>query len=139
MTAAPIPLHDWTRVSAGKWHHMHLLWTGALSAELNQGTLPDPFFALAEPVTGFRITAEGEDGPLLPEDWRREPDMLAAVGRSTAAEHAAGNGKAHFDRPSVGVAAAEVPSWFALFERITEANVRRRVTVRHSDRDRVVR
>ena len=133
-----VPLHDWTRVSAGKWHDMHLAWTGALRTELNEGALPDPFFALAEPVTGFRITSDGEEGPLLPEHWRREPDMLAAVGRSATADHAAGNGTAHFAKPSVGVAAAEAPSRFALFERITRANVRRRVTVRHPDGDRVV-
>ena len=117
---------------------MHLLWTGALSAELNGGELPDPFFALAEPVTGFQITSGGDGGPLIPEEWRREPDMLAAVGRSEAAERAAGNGTAHFARPAVGVAAAEAPSRFAVIERVTEETVRRRVTVRHPDGDRVV-
>ena len=52
MTAAPIPLRDWTRVSAGMWHDMHVGWTAELAGSLNRGLLPEPHFALAE-RTGF--------------------------------------------------------------------------------------
>ena len=134
-----VPLHDWTRVSAGKWHDMHLAWIGALRTELNEGVLPDPYFALAEPVTGFRITSDGDEGSTyLPEEWRREPDMLAAVGRSAAGDRAGGNGVLHLPRPVACLEAAEAPSRFALFEEVGPGTARRRVTVRHPDGDRVV-
>ena len=141
MGAPAVPLHDWTRVSAGKWHHMHLLWTGALAAEMNDGVLPEPFFALAEPATGFTIGPGGGDdggGGDEPETWRREPDVLAAVGRAALAGRAAGNGAAHFARPDVGVATAEARSRFGLVEHVDDRARRRRVTVRHPDGDRVV-
>ncbi len=116
---------------------MHLAWTGALRTELNEGTLPDPFFALAEPVTGVEITFPDDD-PSPPEDWRREPDMLAAVGREATATAAAGNGTAHFARPAAGVATEEAPHRFSRVEQAGPRPVRRRITVRHPVGDRVV-
>ena len=46
-----MPLHDWTRVDAGIFHHFHLLWIAELSRALNGGLLPDGFYALGEQVT----------------------------------------------------------------------------------------
>ena len=141
---APVPLHDWTRVSAGRWHDMHLAWTAALRTELNSGLLPDPFFALAEPATGFQIGGgDGDDidfGDDEPPFERREPDMLAAVGRETFAARAGSNGSAapHFDRPDRGVALAEAPALVRTVEELGPPGVRRRITVRHPDGDRVV-
>ena len=144
MSAAPaVPLHDWTRVSAGKWHDMHLTWTGALKTQLNSGGLPDPFFALAEPATGFQIGGDeegdgsnGEEPPFV----RREPDVLAAVGRETFASRAGSNGHAgpRFDRPTGGVELAEAPDRFRMVEPFHPPPVRRRITARHPDGDRVV-
>ena len=31
-----MPVHDWTRVSAGIFHHFHLEWIGDLSRQLNR-------------------------------------------------------------------------------------------------------
>jgi hypothetical protein len=47
-----MPIHDWTRVSAGTFHHFHQRWIGAISDVLNTGGLPPDYFALAEQVTG---------------------------------------------------------------------------------------
>lgn len=43
-----MPIHDWTRVDAGLFHHFHQQWTGALCDELNAGGLPPDYFALVE-------------------------------------------------------------------------------------------
>ena len=45
-------VHDWTRVSAGTFHHFHQAWIIALCDALNSGLLPDGFYALAEQVAG---------------------------------------------------------------------------------------
>ncbi len=43
-----MPIHDWTRVDAGLFHHFHHRWTDALCDALNGGTLPPGYFALIE-------------------------------------------------------------------------------------------
>ena len=43
-------IHDWTRVPAGIFHHMHVTWLGELAGELNQGVLPAGYYALGEQV-----------------------------------------------------------------------------------------
>src|SRR5208283_2190180 len=47
-----MPIHDWTRVGANRFHHFHQTWTANLAAALNSGRLPPGFFALAEQITG---------------------------------------------------------------------------------------
>lgn len=50
-----MPIHDWTKVEAGDFHHFHQRWISALTDELNGGVLPPEFMALAEQVTGRPI------------------------------------------------------------------------------------
>jgi hypothetical protein len=47
-----MPVHDWTRVTAGTFHHFHQLWITELSNTLNAGLLPEGYYALAEQVAG---------------------------------------------------------------------------------------
>src|SRR4051794_16186049 len=47
-----MPIHDWTRVSAGIFHHFHQAWIGEIARELNRGVLPPEYYALAEQITG---------------------------------------------------------------------------------------
>jgi hypothetical protein len=47
-----MPVHDWTRVGAGIFHHFHHRWTAALSDALNDGRLPADYYALAEQIAG---------------------------------------------------------------------------------------
>jgi hypothetical protein len=51
-----MPLHDWTRVEAGVFHALHTVWVGSIQNTLNEGLLPEGFYALAEQHTGFGIT-----------------------------------------------------------------------------------
>jgi len=47
-----MPIHDWTRVSAGTFHAFHLAWIAAIQDALNNGRLPPEYYALAEQVAG---------------------------------------------------------------------------------------
>lgn len=54
------PIHDWSQVDAGLFHHFHQRWIAAISDALNAGGLPPDYYALAEQRTAGR-----------------EPDVLA--------------------------------------------------------------
>jgi hypothetical protein len=45
-----MPMHDWTRVIPGSFHHFHRRWISAISDLLNSGRLPPGYFALAEQI-----------------------------------------------------------------------------------------
>jgi hypothetical protein len=47
-----MPIHDWTRVRANRFHDFHQGWIIAIRNALNRGLLPAGYFALAEQVTG---------------------------------------------------------------------------------------
>jgi hypothetical protein len=47
-----MPIHDWTRVTPGIFHHFHHDWITMLAMALNGGRLPKGFYALAEQVAG---------------------------------------------------------------------------------------
>ncbi len=55
-----IPIHDWSQVDAGLFHHFHQRWISAISDALNAGGLPSDYYALAEQRSAGR-----------------EPDVLA--------------------------------------------------------------
>jgi hypothetical protein len=76
-----MPIHDWTKIRAGAFHHFHQTWTIEIAAVLNGGDLPAGYFAMAEQIVG---------GP--------EPDVvtLQVPGSET-------------DRTSGGIAIAETP------------------------------
>lgn len=46
-----MPLHDWSRVDAGMFHHFHNSWVYKLADRLNAGVLPSSFFAAGEQYT----------------------------------------------------------------------------------------
>lgn len=47
-----MPIHDWTLVSPGIFHDFHQSWISAIKRDLNSGTLPPNYYALAEQVAG---------------------------------------------------------------------------------------
>src|SRR5688572_20286300 len=47
-----MPIHDWTRVSAGTWHDFHLAWIAEVRNALNGGLLPSDYYAQAEQIAG---------------------------------------------------------------------------------------
>jgi hypothetical protein len=50
-----MPIHDWTRVDAGLFHHFHQDWTIELCRSLNAGRLPPGYTALTDQQTGGPI------------------------------------------------------------------------------------
>jgi len=50
-----MPIHDWTRVEDGIFHHFHNAWNNELSNALNGGLLPPEYYALTEQHAGLRI------------------------------------------------------------------------------------
>lgn len=61
-----MPVHDWSRVGAGIFHHFHQRWMAALSDCLNDGRLPSDHYALAEQIAGDYgpdVLALQVDGP----------------------------------------------------------------------------
>ena len=50
-----MPIHDWTRLEPGDFHHFHQTWTPLIAAALNGGLLPPEFTELVEQVTGRPI------------------------------------------------------------------------------------
>ena len=55
-----MPMHDWTSVNSGLYHHFHQVWCCEISRVLNKGPLPDGYTALVEQRSGTK-----------------EPDILA--------------------------------------------------------------
>ncbi len=53
-----MPVHDWTRVHAGLFHHFHQRWIQALCDRLNTGDLPPGYYALSEQVAVLRAEAD---------------------------------------------------------------------------------
>jgi hypothetical protein len=51
----PMPVHDWTRVTAGIFHHFHQDWTVEIARTLNRGALPAGYYAMTEQVAGGPI------------------------------------------------------------------------------------
>jgi hypothetical protein len=109
-----MPMHDWTRVDAGIYHHFHGRWLYAIAAALNQGVLPAGYFALADQVVQ----------PF-------EPDVISLKTEAGNGSHpAAGGTRRSATPPAVGV--TEVAH-----RRARKAG-QRRVSVRHVSGDRVV-
>lgn len=78
-----MPIHDWTRVPAGLFHHFHQDWSIELARTLNRGRLPKGVSALVEQRAGTL-----------------EPDLLAIETRGQRRLGAEGEGAlATVERP----------------------------------------
>ncbi len=94
-----MPVHDWTRVDAGIFHAFHVAWLPAIQRALNDGLLPDGYYALAEQHAGRPITdvltlhaspADREPLPLPPATGGRAlAEALPATRRRQTIEPAA--------------------------------------------------
>jgi hypothetical protein len=78
-----MPVHDWTRVSAGTFHDFHQAWITELRNALNAGLLPSGYYALAEQVAGRPhpdvLTLEA-----VQESWRSPGDVAAGTAVAVA-------------------------------------------------------
>jgi hypothetical protein len=100
-----MPIHDWTLVSAGTFHDFHCTWVPEIKTRLNNGILPDNYYAQVEQVTGGTIadvlTLQSEPGgdteggtavALAPPRVRftatLEADVYASRARAVVVRHA---------------------------------------------------
>lgn len=64
-----MPIHDWTRVTAGTWHDFHLAWIAEIRNALNGGILPADYYAQAEQIAGPLgpdvLTLQMPDTPII--------------------------------------------------------------------------
>jgi hypothetical protein len=99
-----MPIHDWTRLEPGDFHHFHQGWIIALARVLNRGLLPSGYMALAEQVTGRPI-----------------PDVVALEAKAPAEEEG-------------GISVATAPPTAQLIAKLHRINYARRadrVAIRH--------
>jgi hypothetical protein len=113
-----MPIHDWSRVPAGIFHHFHHSWIEEIQRALNAGLLPDDYYALAEQ------TAAGFG-----------PDVLTLQGGSNGED----SGSPAF--PSSGNGVLVAPPKVRLTAETDMEFYRRkqnRVAVRHVSGDRII-
>lgn len=121
-----MPMHDWTRVSAGTFHAFHNAWITHIQEALNAGVLPEPYFALGE-------QRSGDIGPDV-LTLKASPEAEEQANSYSGGSEADGNGL---------VAVAESPPRVRLQQEAVEDMAfylqrQRTVVVRHSSGDRVV-
>ena len=71
-----MPIHNWSRVSDGMFHWFHQRWIGTIADWLNQGRLPEGFYAIGEVYAN-----EVEPDVLAVED--RPPETGRANGHTS--------------------------------------------------------
>jgi hypothetical protein len=88
-----MPIHDWTRVPAGLFHHFHQDWTIEIARTLNRGLLPKGVAALVEQRAGPReadvLAIERRAHPPRPEEdggVTTMPPPVARIVRRTSKE-----------------------------------------------------
>jgi hypothetical protein len=76
-----MPIHDWTRVTAGTFHDFHNAWLVEIHSSLNTGVLPGDYYAQTEQVAGELnpdvLTLEGTIGPQQQENGVRGATAVA--------------------------------------------------------------
>jgi hypothetical protein len=103
-----MPMHDWTRVSAGLFHDFHQTWSIFLKMSLNAGLLPNGLSALVEQRAG-----------------PKEADVLTVESRHDAARGSLddGGGVLTLERPVTSIMRETEKSFYSV-----RAN---RIVVRH--------
>jgi hypothetical protein len=114
-----MPIHDWTRVTAGTWHAFHLSWIAELQLALNEGLLPPDYYAQAEQIAG----------PLGPDvlTLQTPESTNGAPGRSSS------------NRGGVMVSTVPPPMRMAAEAEMDDYVLKRRtIVIRHSSGDQIV-
>jgi hypothetical protein len=110
-----MPVHDWTRVSAGTFHDFHCTWIPLIKIRLNDGLLPAGYYAQVEQVAGELTT-----------------DILTLKTQDTTSDE---------EQPSGGIALSVAPPQVQITASLEGAHYaaqRKQLIVRHSSDDEVV-
>ena len=147
---ATTTVHDWTRVG-GFWSSFHLKWIGELYEQLNDGLLPDGYYAEAHTGGEFRVELDDRDGGGdevtaagaggrrfygdvlgLHEQAAVEPTGMEPTGMEPTGMEPAGM------EPAGAVALAERPPATRFVEQMPPGRAPRSVAVRHGSGGRLV-
>lgn len=116
-----MPIHDWTRVTAGTWHDFHLAWIAEIRNALNDGLLPADYYAQAEQIAG----------PLGPDVLTLQTPETSGNGHpSTATTSGPGGLAVAVAPPRVRMTAEAEMNDYVL--------KRRTIVIRHASGDRIV-
>jgi hypothetical protein len=78
-----MPMHDWTRVTAGTYHDFHCSWLTEIKNRLNRGALPADYYAQVEQVAGGMVadvlTLRSSDAEGEVEDEAGDGGLAVAV------------------------------------------------------------
>jgi hypothetical protein len=108
-----MPMHDWTRVEPNDYHTFHYGWIATIYQTLNQGVLPEGYFAMADHTTP----------PIVPD--------VVTLSLSDQTADAASGGVALVANPSTSIAATESG-------RKKKLTGRWRVAIKHARSRRIV-
>jgi len=111
-----MPVHDWTRVSAGTFHDFHNSWITHLKESLNAGILPDGYYAMSEQHAGQII-----------------PDVLALERHDVEPE-----GRMHPGAVAIAVAPPRTKIQHSLEEHTPYRLRQKTLTIRATGSDRLV-
>ena len=123
-----MPIHDWTRVNAGIFHHFHQRWIAAITDVLNQRLLPRDYYALAEQQgVGFEpdvLTLKASGAPEA-DDNPAQPPVTPPAG-----PEGGGEGGVLVAEPRVRIKAEADLGFYRRKQNV--------VAVRHASGDRLV-
>jgi hypothetical protein len=86
-----MPIHDWTRVPSGIFHHFHERWIAALCDVFNTGGLPKGYYTLADQVVGGSGLATATAEPRTRFVHKAEPEQYAARANRILIRHPLGD------------------------------------------------
>ena len=117
-----MPIHDWTKVTPGIFHDVHNRWLGAIRDHLNEGLLPDEFYALADQNTG--------------NIW---PDVVALQVNDDDADEPGFPGNTGSSVGGIALAKIQPKTSIAVQRELEGYPLRQRhLSIRHSSGDRIV-
>ena len=128
--APPATIHDWTRVG-GFWSSFHLTWIAELYGQLNDGLLPDGYYAEAHTGGEFRVELDDRDG------GGDEVTAAGAGGRRFFGD-VLGLHERDAAEPTGAVALAERPPATRFAEQMPPGRAPRSVAGRHGSGGRLV-
>ena len=117
-----MPIHDWSKVSAGTFHDFHQTWIIEIKRALNSGVLPAGFYAMAEQVAG---------------GWGPDVLTLEAPGNGDEGQ-AADDGPSHSSGATAVAERPPVVAFHVQAEVDIYARKANKLAIRHSSNDRVV-
>ncbi len=128
-----MPIHDWSKVNAGTFHHFHNAWNVRLSDALNDGLLPEGFYAMTEQHAGKVIadvlTLPADDGTSLTPGGPAVKAVAEAPPRVSRKMIASPNAAYRIMRRSLAIRHVSNHRLIALLEILSPANKDRTASV----------